>query len=381
MPHVNKPDFAALDRKIDRVQNPPRVGRRRQSNHNLPPRVYLRRGAYFFASTAGPWTKIGKVGQERAMRAEWAKLYGAPDDTGLMSYWIDLYLEKVAKKKAPRTYKDNLVEAEFLRKVFGKMLPTEIIPADVREYLDTRGETAPVRANREKALLSHMFTWMMGRRDSGVTSNPCRGVTRNREIPRERRITDDEYSKVFELASPPIKRLMRLMYSTAQRPADCLAAGQRNIVTLERGGAQLRALRFTQNKTGHTLDIILSGDLELLAAEAAKDKVSGITFVHKRRGGKFTEDGAAAMFRRYCVKVGVKDFGLRDLRGKSATDMYLAGESLERIQMLLGHDSITTTERYIKARLPDAVMPNTRAIPDRQRSILGETEVAVSSGK
>ena len=367
---MSKPDYAALDRPAEERQNAARVGRRRKSNHNLPPRVYLRRSTYFFASPAGPWKPIGKVGEERAMRGEWAALYGAPDDAGTMSYWIDLYLEKVAKKKAPRTYRDNQVEAEFLRKVFGKMLPTELIPADVREYLDTRGEKAPVRANREKALLSHMFTWMMGRRDSGVTSNPCRGVTRNREKARERRISDDEYSKVFAIAAAPIKRLMRLMYSTAQRPADCLASGQGHIVTLERAGVQHRALRFTQNKTGHTLDIILSGDLEVLVAEAAKDKVSGLTFVHKRRGGKLTEDGAAAMFRRYCVKVGVKDFGLRDLRGKAATDMYLSGESLERIQLLLGHDSITTTERYIKARLPDAVMPNTRSISATENSNL-----------
>lgn len=338
------------------------MGRHRKSHHHLPSRVYPRHGAYHFVHRDGRWQEIAKFGEEAKMRREWAALYGAADALGTISYWLDRYLVEVAKKKAPRSYSDNVVQAEFLRVVFGKMQPAAMIPADVREYLDTRGEKAPVRANREKALLSHLFTWMMGRRDSGVTANPCRGVRRNAEKPRERRIEDAEYQKVFNLATAPVKRLMRLMYRTAQRPADCLAAGPRNLVTIERAGQAMRALRFTQGKTGHTVDIVVTGDLEDLIAESSKDKVAGLTFVHTRRGQKFTEDGVAAMFRRYCDKAGVEDFGLRDLRGKAATDMYLAGEPMERIQMLLGHDSITTTERYIKARMPDAVMPNTRQI-------------------
>jgi integrase len=324
--------------------------------------VYPRHGAYHFVHRDGRWQEIAKFGEEAKMRSEWAVLYGATDDHGTISYWLDRYLVEVAKKKAPRSYEDNKVQAEFLRAVFGKMLPPQVTPADVGEYLDTRGETAPVRANREKALLSHLYTWMMRKRESGVTSNPCKGVHRNPEKPRERRIDDAEYQKVYAIATAPVKRLMRLMYRTAQRPADCLAAGPRTIVAIERGGIATRALRFTQNKTGHTVDIVVIGDLEDLIAEAAKDKVAGLTFVHTRRGQKFTEDGVSAMFRRYCKKAGVEDFGLRDLRGKAATDMYLAGEPMERIQMLLGHDSITTTERYIKARMPDAVMPNTRQI-------------------
>jgi hypothetical protein len=57
-------------------------------------------------------------------------------------------------------------------------------------------------------------------------------------------------------------------------------------------------------------------------------------------------------------KCGLKDFGLNDLKGKAATDMYRAGVPLEQIQHLLGHSSIKTTEIYIKARLPDLVDPS-----------------------
>jgi integrase len=56
-------------------------------------------------------------------------------------------------------------------------------------------------------------------------------------------------------------------------------------------------------------------------------------------------------------------FGLRDLKGKGATDMYLAGEPIERIQLLCGHADNSTSEIYIKQRWRQTAQPNLRAIP------------------
>ena len=44
--------------------------------------------------------------------------------------------------------------------------------------------------------------------------------------------------------------------------------------------------------------------------------------------------------------------------------MFWADVPLERIQHLLGHDSVTTIEIYIKARLPDVSMPNMHTMED-----------------
>jgi integrase len=73
--------------------------------------------------------------------------------------------------------------------------------------------------------------------------------------------------------------------------------------------------------------------------------------VHDLTGEGYTVDGIGAMIRRYCKKAGVKSFGLMDIRAKGATDMYLAGVPLERIQMLMRHKSVQTTEIYIKRLL------------------------------
>ena len=58
----------------------------------------------------------------------------------------------------------------------------------------------------------------------------------------------------------------------------------------------------------------------------------------------------------------IQPFGFYDMKGKGATDMWLSGVPLGLIQILCGHASITTTERYVKARWRGTVTPNKVAL-------------------
>jgi hypothetical protein len=71
---------------------------------------------------------------------------------------ITRYLNEIAPTKAERTYRDNLKESKYLRAAFGEARPEEIKPRAIYAYLDAQGRTSETRANREGALLSHMFT-------------------------------------------------------------------------------------------------------------------------------------------------------------------------------------------------------------------------------
>lgn len=59
-----------------------------------------------------------------------------------------------------------------------------IRPADIARYLRVERAEAPVRANREIALLSNLMTVAVERGDIDV--NPCKQVKRNLERPRPR---------------------------------------------------------------------------------------------------------------------------------------------------------------------------------------------------
>lgn len=159
-----------------------------------------------------------------------------------------------------------------------------------------------------------------------------------------------------------------LIYRTCQRPEDLIKAGPANIKRIDHEGREIRVLRIQQGKTGKTVDIILAGDLEKLVDEHLGSKTVWPTFVHTRVGKKYTYSGLVAMFGRYVRKENLTDFGMYDLKGKGATDMYRTGTPIERIQHLLGHESVTTTEIYIKARLPDVSMPNMREMAEKEVS-------------
>lgn len=221
----------------------------------------------------------------------------------------------------------------------------------------------------------------------GLNVNPVLLIKRNPQKSKERYVEDDEFTAVYALAVASVRMVMDLCYRTLQRPGDVLRAERSWVRNKTVAGSAKRVLSVTQSKTDRTVDIEVTSEID--AALSTLDKGPAIqsqkstrkapvastgapfkgadvvrltaVLVHGRDGSAYTEDGMGAMLRRYCMKAGVKTFGLMDVRAKGATDMYLAGVPLERIQMLMGHKSMQTTEIYIKRLLAtiSTVAPNT----------------------
>lgn len=101
-------------------------------------------------------------------------------------------------------------------------------PQNVRQYLRYRSKTAPVRANREKALISSIWNFA---RQSGYTAlaNPCSGIKGNKETGRDVYVEDDLLLKVYQHAEQPPKDALDFFYLTAQRVADTLKMDERDI--------------------------------------------------------------------------------------------------------------------------------------------------------
>ncbi len=360
------------------------MGRTRKTRKDLPPRVYVKHNSYYYVYPNGKWKRLASVGQEREMRVAWAHLEQPNEAYGTISALLDEYLSLyAATAKAARTYKDNLKEAEYLKAFFGQMRPQDIQARHIGTYLEENRKTRPVRANREKALLSHVFTWAMRHPIWGciVLNNPCKGVTRNPETKRIRIVDDAEYMAVFNLASENVQRLMTLVYRTLQRPSDLLKLSSANVMQRMVDGQSIEVLHMRQNKTGATVEIVMSQDMRqaLYGSPAAKNLKHKITakiedkyFIVNRDGKPYTLDGFNSNFARALNKyrkaveantgARPKPFGIYDLKGKGATDMYQSGIALEYIQALAGHESVRTTEIYIKSRLNKPVMSNTRII-------------------
>ena len=145
------------------------MGRTPTINKNLPKGVRARKqrsGKVYY------YLELGNKEDRREMPLgddyvvaiqKWAELTKNPtiDLKQLVTfkYVSERYIKEALPLKAPRTQRDNITQLAKLLEFFDDDPPLaleRIEPIHVRQFMTWRGTTAKVRANREKALLSHL---------------------------------------------------------------------------------------------------------------------------------------------------------------------------------------------------------------------------------
>ena len=87
--------------------------------------------------------------------------------------------------------------------------------------------------------------------------------------------------------------------------------------------------------------------------------------------GRISEDTVWNVVRDYGARLGKAGFAPHDLRRTCAKLCRVSGGDLEQIQLLLGHASVQTTERYLGTRqnLVQAVNDHLPVEPDLHRGL------------
>lgn len=333
---------------------------RRPSNPDAVPRLRARKRAgktWYYYDHGGKPRREEPLGCDyaRAIR-RWAEIEREAPEVAhaiiTFRYVADRYRAEVVPTKAPATQRGNLREIINLLAFFddppGSLDAIE--PQHVRQYLRWR-RAAPVRANREKALLSHIWNWA---RAMGYTAktNPCAGIHGHRETGRDVYVEDSVYRATWTAADPPLRDAMDLAYLTGQRPADVLRMDERD---LRDGFLQVR-----QAKTGKALRIAVEGELAAVLARIAARKatlvVHATRLVINEQGQPLGVAALRSRFDRARTSAGTT-FQFRDLRAKAATDKAESSGDMRQAQRQLGHASIVMTEHYVRARRGDKVTP------------------------
>jgi integrase len=310
--------------------------------------MHLKGKTYYHVSTNIPrkWTKLDRdIGLAKRL---WADIEGEqhnPQDHTFNGI-VARYRKEVLPTKALQTQRDNEKELARLIAVFGIIPIDSIKPHHIKRYLDERGKTAKVRANREKALFSHVFNFA---RQCGYTDapNPCAGVKGHRETGRDRYVEDDEYLAVWNKAHYTVQDAMDLAHLTGQRPADLLKLNHDDI----RDGM----LWFTQNKTGKKLRIEITGELaNLIERVLGREKynLKAGALLQDGNGQRLTYGALRSRFDKAREDAKVS-FQFRDIRAKTATDT----GNLAHAQQLLGHKTRAMTEHYTRHRKGEKVSP------------------------
>jgi integrase len=304
------------------------MGRARTTNKNLPRGLTIKDGRYYHVTTVAPrkWTPLGRD-RATALLA-WARMEGSEPDPSIKTFAVVSlrYEREVIPAKARRTQSDNLKEIERLRAVFGRVMIDAIKPHHVRAYLDKRGESAKARANREKALLSHIINKA---REWGYTDapNPCQGVKGFKESGRDRYVSDAEFQAVWD---------------------------QAGVLKIQRADIHDGALWIVQNKTGAKRAIELTGELAALIERisARPRERTSAWLIQDDTGQPLGTFAMRSRFDKARKAAGVS-FQFRDLRAKAATD---TGD-LAHSQKLLGHRNREMTEHYVRQRVGERVRP------------------------
>lgn len=344
-------------------------------------RLAYRRGKFWYRHRGTD--RFECVGTDLAQAKRKAALYNNPaSDYGTVVYWMRLFLGACelrvkAAQLSARTLSDYTTDAAEdgpLMIFFGRMLPEHIRPTHVQSFLEKGAEAdRPVRANRERACLSSMLSWLLRQPDCPpeFVVNPCMqksGVQRNPEAKRERYVTHDEYREVWAVATRSERLLMGLTYRTLQRPQSDIVKWTAGHILNE---GDRRVLSFVQNKTKRRHRIALTPEIDALIPRQTPGKVRRIDepIVRRLDGRPYTYSGISSMLKRSIDVANerrkargiapMEPFGFRDLKGKGATDMYFIDQApIEQIQQLLGHSDVRTTEIYIKARWRETAQPN-----------------------
>lgn len=250
-------------------------------------------------------------------------LVGRSNDAGTVSaYWRAYQASSYWRALAERTQADYSEYAVPLLRVFGAAPVGAIRPADCARYLRTERNDAPVRANREMALLANILN--MALEAGAIDVNPCKGVRRNKERPRKViPLTVELANFLAWLRSsgrqwPMIAAMAEFAAKSGARRTEFLKA-----TVFQVRGSEARLSRAKQREGQETLDVIeLSPEAQAVLSNVRRE---GCEFLFPNRVGQpYTDDGFHAMWKkamRAAIVAGIvtQRFTFHDLRAHYTT--------------------------------------------------------------
>ena len=270
-----------------------------------------------------------------------------------------------ARRYSPQTvraYSSDLDRfARFWERDFGEgsAAKTPVSRVDtlaVRSYLASlhRGRLASRSLARHLSTLRSFFRWAC--REGHMEKNPARSLPSPRvpkTLPRAMTLPDTE--RLLDAADePPFperdRALFELLYATGMRVSE--AAG----LDLEDVDFASRLLRVTGkgNKEriapfGEAAEEALAAYLPLRQEKRRRvaDPGDGDPVFVNKRGGRLTTRSMARLLKRRLRAAGLpSEISPHALRHSFATHLLEAGADLRAIQELLGHASLSTTQKY-----------------------------------
>ncbi|MBI2344394.1 MAG: tyrosine recombinase XerC [Deltaproteobacteria bacterium] len=276
---------------------------------------------------------------------------------------LEMYSQYLLKERgaSPHTHKNYLADLRHFFQYFFDKEPAvprqgtrilKLIDAEmVRAYIGTLLDRHhPASVARKLASLRSFFQFWI--RQGGMTTNPAKEVA-TPKIPKRvpRFLSVDEAFQLLDmphgtdLLSLRDKAVMELIYSSGLRVSELVGLNLHDLDLTEQKvrvlgkGQKERIVPVTPKAIGALQDYIARRN------ELAKGDETAL-FVN-RRGGRLTARSVERMIRKYLSATALnKRVTPHVLRHTFATHLLNQGADLRGIQELLGHASLSTTQKY-----------------------------------
>ena len=280
-------------------------------------------------------------------------------DTAVRSFLTYLHIERKASPHTLRNYGQDLRQfLDFLRRDEGSLgSPQQIEPITIRSFMALRANQGDSKATRSRKLSAIRSLFRYLAREGQITRNPgeaVRGPKQERKLPTV--LTADDAKRLMDDCIRPRsfrdQALLETLYSSGARVSE--------VVNLNLDDVDLHEGIATVLGKGRKERIVPLGTHAVRALVAYRRSlpagtVSGPLF-RNRRGGRLTTRSVERLVAQAARDLpNFPSLSPHGLRHSFATHLLDGGVDLRAIQELLGHVSVSTTQRYTHVAL-DRIM-------------------------
>jgi len=255
---------------------------------------------------------------------------------------IQFIEEEVSNKKLSTIgFYQDCVKALF--KEFGGEYLDEISRSRISGFEAKKSRTlSPQRVKHYRTTLSLIFRVAL--RHDQVSANPCRDLDPIRiNNARHRYLTEDEWRDVRAGLREPIGSIAEMSVARGMRLGEILSLRWKDVNKAQ----DLITIRDTKGNRPRVLP--LEGAREIIERQP---RVSDLIFINQA-GNRFATNDVSKQFAIAMRRMGVEDFRFHDLRHTFASWYVQKGGDMYKLQVILGHNSPTMTQRYAHLRVDD----------------------------
>ena len=249
-------------------------------------------------------------------------------------------------KMTARTVRDYRQQAgQYVRPALGRLHAADVTREDVERMVEP---LTPVRRNRVLAFTSRLFTQFERWDLRPQNANPCRGIERALEEPRDRVLNGPELATLSEALTahetryPASVAAIRFAAVTGLRISEILS------IKWDHVDFASGRLVLPSTKTGRRVHSLPAPALAVLRTLPRLQHVEWV-FTSGRGSGALPYDSVRKHFARLAASAGLEDVRLHDLRRTVMTMAAASGHvNAFILRDLLGHKTLAMAERYIR---------------------------------